>query len=786
MLAVLAFVAAASMNAGAEMRDIGLRMPLGVAASVTIDAPAYTRTVTASSYTLTGSATGTTTDASSASTSLLLKMGGRDGQTTTTDQSATPKTMTVAGGAALSTVTKKYGSGSMAFSARNTQRISTPDSADFTLGSGDWTIEAWVNFGTVIPAAGNYPTIIGQRNSANVDHAFTLEWNGDTSELEMVATTDGTIATLQRFASSWVPSTSTWYHVAIARSGSSVRLFVDGTQIGTTKTFSGTIWDSSALLSVGHVQEVGAFATGIVAWGGWIDEVRLTKGVGRYTGTFTPGELPPEEVWYAASPSTDDIGTCTGTAPFSCVVVVEPDTAGDGIETITVTQKALTDTETLGFYVALAHTAFLSQNVDGSYNSTLADLDAVSTWENVGTSALDVTQPGAATLKPTFRTGIASGQPTVLCDGGDVVTAASAADWPFLNNGTDFTVDVLATTQTTSSDQLMAIVGTTDGNLVTNRGFLFGFDDRNTSGRNDTALALVSNGTSLIIGTASANNTAPSAKFDGLVGVLDEGSGSEWNVYANGSTVSTTASVTGYSASNPIIPLSICQTNSLWPMTGSVFRVMIYQSALSSTQRAINKAVDEWALGGTQPTSLVGNDWLFLGDSLSTSYSGVTAWPDKLTIPSYAHEKNLAVGGYGATQILTSWQLNASPAPEKIFILGGINDIAGGTSAATTYASLSPIYSAASAAGSQVIAMPTLPFGNAATWLAAEQTQLELLEASIIADGNVDVVVNFYDLMGEPGTPIDLAAIYDSGDGLHPNDAGTTFMAAEVDSALGL
>ena len=221
-------------------------------------------------------------------------------------------------------------------------------------------------------------------------------------------------------------------------------------------------------------------------------------------------------------------------------------------------------------------------------------------------------------------------------------------------------------------------------------------------------------------------------------------------------------------------------------MTGSVFRVMIYQSALSSTQRGINKAVDEWALGGTLPASLVGNDWLFLGDSLSTSYSGVTAWPDKLTIPSYAHEKNLAVGGYGVAQILTSWQLNASPAPEKIFILGGINDIAGGTSAATTYASLSPIYSGASAAGSQVIAMPTLPFGNAATWLAAEQTQLELLEASIIADGNVDVVVNFYDLMGEPGTPIDLAAIYDSGDGLHPNDTGTTFMAAEVDSALGL
>ena len=119
-------------------------------------------------------------------------------------------------------------------------------------------------------------------------------------------------------------------------------------------------------------------------------------------------------------------------------------------------------------------------------------------------------------------------------------------------------------------------------------------------------------------------------------------------------------------------------------------------------------------------------------------------------------------------------------------MLGGINDIAVGTSAATAYSSLSTIYSQAAALGVEVIAMPTLPFGNAGSWSAADQTQLELLEASIIADGNVDVIINFYDLMGQPGTPEDLAAIYDNGDGVHPNAAGTTFMADEVATALGL
>jgi lysophospholipase L1-like esterase len=40
--------------------------------------------------------------------------------------------------------------------------------------------------------------------------------------------------------------------------------------------------------------------------------------------------------------------------------------------------------------------------------------------------------------------------------------------------------------------------------------------------------------------------------------------------------------------------------------------------------------------------------------------------------------------------------------------------------------------------------------------------------------------------MGQPGTPEDLAAIYDNGDGVHPNEAGTTFMADTMATAMGL
>jgi hypothetical protein len=563
----------------------------GAISGLVLDAMPFTKTVACDTKAITGSATGTTTDASASSTSLLLKMSGRQGATTVTDQSATPKTMTMAGGANLDTATKKYGSGSTEFTRTGTERISTPDSADFTLGSGDWTIEAYVRFTTIVPAAGNYPTIAGQRNSANVDHAWTLEYNGDTSELEMVATTDGTVATLQRFASSWSPSINTWYHVAIARSGSSVRLFVDGSQIGTTKTFSGTIWDSSALLSVGNVQETGSFATAAVSWGGFIDEVRITKGVGRYTGTFTPAELPPEEVWWRASPSTNEVGTCTGTASFSCVVAVAPDTAGDGIETITVTQAALTDTETIGFYVALSHTCFLAQNINGTYNTGLSNADAVATWENLGSSALDVTQ-GTGSAQPSYRTSVVGGQPVVRCDGGDRVAASTAADWIFLGNGTDTTTEIVE-----KSDSGTGFFVTTSSNDAATA------QEINIMRRTSSFRTIIVGATTAV--TVDSGAVVSATVFDLLSSITDDdgGAGIDVTLRQNDVSRNTAASTAAY-ATSAATPLNLCASgNGSFPLTGDLFRVLIYQSALTSTQRGINKAVDEWALGGTLPVT---------------------------------------------------------------------------------------------------------------------------------------------------------------------------------------
>jgi hypothetical protein len=74
-------------------------------------------------------------------------------------------------------------------------------------------------------------------------------------------------------------STSTWYHLAVSRSGTSTKLFVNGVQggstytdstnyVSTTPSFIGALYDGSSL-------------------NGYIDDLRITKGFARYTSNFT-------------------------------------------------------------------------------------------------------------------------------------------------------------------------------------------------------------------------------------------------------------------------------------------------------------------------------------------------------------------------------------------------------------------------------------------------------------------------------------------------------------------
>ncbi len=319
----------------------------------------------------------------------------------------------------------------------------------------------------------------------------------------------------------------------------------------------------------------------------------VTCGSYTLTGTAPGGGA----VTWSASPSGSS-GSCTGTTSWSCVVDVDPDASGEGVEVITVAQSGASSAQaTLGFYVDGEHSCFLSQSVDGSYNSTRVNLDPVATWENLGSSALDVTQ-ATGSAQPTFRTSIVGGQPIVRCDGGDSLAASTASDWTYLHDGTDWTIDAANLYTGTASSQI--IVATTIAlDSATNRG-LSVWHPVTTGGVRFT----ISEGATRPVRSSTVSSSPSVFNLSTMILDDDGGAGSDGFVYLNGVLGNSPVRSGTYSATAPPAGVTVCaETDGGAALTGDLFRVLIYQSALSATQRDINKSVDEWALGGSLPVT---------------------------------------------------------------------------------------------------------------------------------------------------------------------------------------
>lgn len=171
------------------------------------------------------------------------------------------------GNAQISTSIKKYGTGSLAFDGTGDWLL-TPDSADLRLGTGNFTIEFWLYLGATGAARG----VVGKG-------ASTTGWLVSTNSSNNVVFTYGT----STITSTGTLSGSTWYHIAVVRSGTGTnqtKIYIDGTNDGT-----GTV---STDFTQTEAMYVGANRTGGDALNGYIDDLRITKGIARYTANFTP------------------------------------------------------------------------------------------------------------------------------------------------------------------------------------------------------------------------------------------------------------------------------------------------------------------------------------------------------------------------------------------------------------------------------------------------------------------------------------------------------------------
>lgn len=143
---------------------------------------------------------------------------------------------------------------------------------NLSFGTGDFTVEFWVYFNSVAAHSG----FLGSTGTGGYDFCWRT-----TDGLNI-----GRINTAFDNNFAWTPTTGQWYHVAYSRSGTSLRAFVNGLQVGTTATNSISYNPVTAAI-------VGASTSNPDRpLNGYIKDLRITKGVARYTANTSVSTTP--------------------------------------------------------------------------------------------------------------------------------------------------------------------------------------------------------------------------------------------------------------------------------------------------------------------------------------------------------------------------------------------------------------------------------------------------------------------------------------------------------------
>jgi hypothetical protein len=196
---------------------------------------------------------------------LLLHMEGAHNSTTFTDSGPSQRTVTRQATAVIKTDQYKFGASSAYFDGADDRlQVALP-----ALGTGDFTVEAWARLDS---GNNTYRHIFDSHDGNTPGFAIGVD---DSSRAYTFA--NGFLV------QAGTVSANTWTHFAVSRNGGSLRMFLNGTQIGSTVSYTEDIPAMSAATIGGWGARSNPYD-----WQGYLDEFRLTAGIGRYTANFTP------------------------------------------------------------------------------------------------------------------------------------------------------------------------------------------------------------------------------------------------------------------------------------------------------------------------------------------------------------------------------------------------------------------------------------------------------------------------------------------------------------------
>ena len=200
----------------------------------------------------------------------MFNFDGSDGDTTTTGLDASNKNLTISYGSGdqLSNTQKKFGATSIYVA----DGIELSSSDGFNMGTGDFTLEAWFYF----------------TSFAN-SFAMFDQWNSSGStrnQLWHSTNNDGKLHWYYAGTSNFTSadpavSTGAWTPIALVRHSGTLKMYINGTAESNTASHSGQFGRSHTMY-FGDQHGGGAGAPQY-----YMDDLRITKGLARYTANFT-------------------------------------------------------------------------------------------------------------------------------------------------------------------------------------------------------------------------------------------------------------------------------------------------------------------------------------------------------------------------------------------------------------------------------------------------------------------------------------------------------------------
>lgn len=186
------------------------------------------------------------------------------------------------GNAQISTAVVKYGSGSMAFDGTGDYLNIPTTNQSLTLGSANWTIEFWIYLPS-LPSTRKEILYLNGNSSGFAAMSVHICSNNKLglsfSESGSGWKTDDTTGVGNALTA------TTWQHVAVTRNGQNIQVYLDGVSQGATYT---TTAATTSLMTTYTLNQVCAYNSASFQLNAYLDDLRVTVGVARYTANFIP------------------------------------------------------------------------------------------------------------------------------------------------------------------------------------------------------------------------------------------------------------------------------------------------------------------------------------------------------------------------------------------------------------------------------------------------------------------------------------------------------------------